>query len=306
VSENQNENATAATPRKPRGGLLSGFSAYVLWGVFPIYFHALSHVPPLLIVCHRVVWSVLLLVGIVVSRREWQAVFQALTSARIAVTLAISGVLIASNWLIFIYAVSTDRILEASLGYFINPLCSIALGMIFLGERLRRWQWVAVIIALVAVLNLAFRGGHFPWIALTLAATFGLYGLLRKRVDVHPLHGLLVETVLLLPFAITGLIWLPSAPLPANTLMLLSLTGIITAAPLLLFGIAVRQLKLSTLGFLQYVGPTLQFIVAIVVFREPMPAAKFASFALCWAGIAVYVADSVWTHTAQPVADRPE
>jgi chloramphenicol-sensitive protein RarD len=277
-----------------------------MWGVFPIYFHALAHVSPWVVVCHRIVWTVLLLAVLVTARREW-AHFRDLRGARRALLLlAISGVLIALNWLIFIHAVTTGRILESSLGYFINPLLSVALGMIFLRERLRRWQWVAVGIAVLAVLNLAVRGDHVPWIALSLAASFGFYGLLRKRVDINSLHGLLVETLVLLPVALTGLWWLPADKPSAGTLGLLMFTGVLTASPLLLFGAAVRRLKLSTIGFLQYVGPSLQFIVALAVFREPLAPAKLWSFALCWLAIAVYVADSLWTHTGQPIADRPE
>jgi len=277
-----------------------------MWGVFPIYFHALAHVSPWIIVCHRVLWSSLLLGLVVTWRREWSPMFQVFRVARNLWLLAVSGLLIAANWLIFIYAVTSGHVLEASLGYFINPLFSVALGLFFLREQLRRWQWVAVFIALAAVLNLALRGDRPPWIALALAISFGFYGLLRKRVDANPLHGLLIETFFLLPLAFVGIAWLPAAHPSPMTFLLLALTGVITAAPLLLFGAAVRQLKLSTLGFLQYVGPTLQFLVAIFVFREPLDQAKLVSFGLCWLGIAVYVTDSLLTHTAQPLADRPE
>jgi chloramphenicol-sensitive protein RarD len=163
-----------------------------------------------------------------------------------------------------------------------------------------------VLIATAAVVNLAVRGERIPWIALALATSFGFYGLVRKRVDMNSLHGLLVETVLLLPLALAGLTWLPAEKPSAVTFSLLAFTGVLTAGPLLLFGVAVRRLRLSTIGFLQYVGPTLQFLVAILVFREPLDHAKLASFGLCWLGIAVYVTDSVLTHTAQPLADRPE
>ena len=201
---------------------------------------------------------------------------------------------------------SRGQVLESSLGYFINPLFSVALGMVFLNERLRRWQWVAVVIASLAVANLAFRGGRIPWIALSLAGSFGLYGLVRKKVDINTLHGLLVETTVLLPFALVGLMGLPMNQPSPGTFGLLAFLGVITAIPLLLFGAAVRRLPLATIGFLQYIGPTLQFLVAILVFREPLDYPKFVSFGLCWAAIAVYVADSVRTHTALPVADRPE
>ena len=293
-------------PRKTRAGLGFGLAAYTMWGVFPIYFRALTHVSPWVIVGHRIIWSAVFLSVIVSLRREWPLLLLVVRQRRSLLLLAVGGVLIAINWLVFIHAVLTGQVLEASLGYFINPLFSVALGMGFLHERLRRWQWVAVVIAGSAVANLIFRGERIPWIALSLAGSFGLYGLVRKTVDINSLHGLLVETTVLLPVALLGLMLLPASRPGAGTFGLLALLGVITAAPLLLFGAAVRRLPLATIGFLQYVGPTLQFLVAILLFREPLDHAKLVSFSLCWAAIAVYVADSVKTHTDQPVADRPE
>jgi chloramphenicol-sensitive protein RarD len=287
--------------------LASGLGAYTLWGVFPLYFHAVAHVAPLVVLCHRVVWSVLFLGGVISVRREWRPIAQVASKRRNLLLLSAGAVLIALNWLIFIYAVGSGQTLQASLGYFINPLFSIALGMFFLGERLRKWQWLAVIIASVAVINLAVRGAGFPWIAVSLAVSFGLYGLVRKTVDVNSLHGLLVETAILLPIAVGLLIFMPTAKLTFHTWLLLSLSGVITAVPLLLFGVAVRRLQLSTLGFLQYIGPTLQFLIAIGVFHEPLSRAKLASFVLCWLAIAVYVADSVVNRRPAPaVADETE
>ena len=299
---------TAASSAQHSGsGLVSGIGAYTLWGIFPIYFHALAHVPPLMILCHRIVWSVLFLGLVISARKEWQPILQIAKNLRKLLLLVAGAVLIALNWLIFIYAVGSGQTLQASLGYFINPLFSIALGMIFLGERLRKWQWVAVVIAMIAVLLLAVRGSGLPWIAVSLAVSFGLYGLVRKKVDVNSLHGLLVETGLLLPISVVVLGIMPGAKLSSNTWLLLSMSGVITAVPLLLFGVAVRSLSLSTLGFLQYVGPSLQFLIAVFVFREPVSGIKLLSFALCWLAIAVYVADSVLNKLpAQPVADEPE
>lgn len=287
--------------------MASGIGAYTLWGVFPIYFHALAHVAPLVILCHRIVWSVLFLGFVISVRKEWRPILDIAKNLQELLLLVAGAVLIALNWLIFIYAVGSGQTLQASLGYFINPLFSIALGMIFLGERLRPWQWVAVIIALLAVLLLAVRGSGLPWIAVSLAVSFGLYGLVRKKVDVNSLHGLLVETALLLPLSVIVLGIMPGARLSSNTWLLLSLSGVITAVPLLLFGVAVRSLSLSTMGFLQYVGPSLQFLIAIFLFREPISGIKLLSFALCWLAIAVYVADSVLNKVPpQTVADEPE
>lgn len=277
-----------------------------MWGVFPLYFHALSEVSPGIILCHRIAWSVLFL-GLVVSvRGEWDAIWPILRNRRNILLLSAGSMLIALNWLIFIYAVVSHQVVETSLGYFINPLLSVALGVIFLRERLRAWQWVAVLIAGAAVANLALRGTGFPWIAVSLAFTFGFYGLVRKTVDINSLHGLLVETALLFPVALAVLAFVPAPATPAVTLGILSLSGILTAVPLLMFGVALRRLKLSTIGFLQYIGPTGQLLVALVVFHEPMDRVKLTSFAVCWLGIAVYTADSLLSHQAQSVADEPE
>jgi chloramphenicol-sensitive protein RarD len=258
------------------------------------------------VLCHRIFWSVLFLALVVSVRGEWKAIRPILRNRRNMLFLSAGGVLIALNWLIFIYGVGSRQVVEVSLGYFINPLLSIVLGMVFLGERLRRWQWVAVLIAGTAVANLALRGAGFPWIAVSAASTFGFYGLVRKKVDINSLHGLLVETAIIFPLAVTALAVVPTRAIPPATLGLLSLLGILTAVPLLMFGAALRRLKLTTVGFLQYVGPTGQLLVAVLVFHEPLNRTQITSFALCWAGIAVYVADSILTRHPQAVADEPE
>ncbi len=294
------------TRREARAGLLYGLGAYSMWGVFPLYFHALADVAPWVVLCHRIAWSALFLALVVSVRGEWAAIRPILHSGRSLVFLSAGSVLIALNWLLFIYAVGSHQVVETSLGYFINPLLSVALGMVFLGERLRGWQWAAVAIAGVAVANLALRGSGFPWLAVSLACTFGFYGLVRKRVDINSLHGLLVETTLLVPLALLALKVVPARPLTLANWGLLSPLGILTAVPLLMFGAALRRLRLSTVGFLQYVGPTGQLLVALLVFREPLDRVKLASFALCWLGIAVYTADSLLSRQPQPIADEPE
>jgi chloramphenicol-sensitive protein RarD len=266
----------------------------------------LAEVPPWIVLCHRIAWSALFL-GLVISiRGEWEALWPILRSRRQLALLTAGSVLIALNWLIFIYAVGSGQVIESSLGYFINPLLSMALGVVFLRERLRALQWMAVVIVCVAVANLALRGAGFPWIAVSLACTFGFYGLVRKKVDINSLHGLLVETALLFPLALAALAFVPAGTVPAAALGILSLSGVITAVPLLMFGAALRRLRLSTIGFLQYVGPTGQLLVALLVFHEPLTGVKLLSFALCWLGIAVYAADSVLYRQAQAVADEPE
>lgn len=292
--------------RNSRIGLAYGLSAYVIWGFLPLYFRALSSVPPLLILYYRIVWSALFMGAVVTVREEWKSILPVLTNRRNQVMLSAGAVLIALNWLLFIYAVATKQLLQASMGYFINPLLSIALGVIFLRERLRGWQWLAVLLALGAVLNLASRGTGFPWLAVSLAASFGFYGLVRKTIDINSLHALTIESAILFPVAVLMLTIGGKSHLPAATLGILSLSGVITAVPLLCFGAALRRLQLSTMGFMQYIGPTLQFLVAICLFREHLDRARLVSFAFCWTAIGVYVADSLLNHRVQPVADEPE
>ena len=277
-----------------------------MWGVFPLYFRAVSEVPPLIILCHRIFWSSLFLALVVSARREWKLVRPVLMKRRNLILLSAGAVLIALNWLIFIYSVVSKQVLQASLGYFINPLLSVALGVVFLREKLRPFQWCAVAIASLAVANLALRGLGFPWIAVSLAATFGFYGLVRKLVDINSLLGLLIESSLLLPVALTLVVLLPTGNVASLTWGILSLSGIITAVPLLCFGAALRRLRLSTMGFLQYIGPTLQFAVAVFVFHESLDRARLGSFSLCWLAIAVYLADSILRREPPALADEPE
>ena len=292
--------------RRSRAGLGYGLAAYGIWGVFPLYFHLFSAISSWIVLCHRIFWSVLFLALVVSLRGEWPAIRPILRCRRTVLFLSAGGVLIALNWLIFIYAVGSNQVVETSLGYFINPLLSIVLGMVFLRERLRGWQWLAVLIAGAAVANLAWRGAGFPWIAVSAAGTFGFYGLVRKMVDVNSLHGLLVETTIVFPVALAQLALVPSHAIPPATLGVLSLSGILTAIPLLMFGAALRRLQLSTIGFLQYLGPTGQLLVAVLVFHEPLNPAKLTSFALCWFAIAIYTADSILTRHPPSVADEPE
>jgi chloramphenicol-sensitive protein RarD len=291
---------------RERVGLAYGITAYTLWGIFPLYFRAVAHVSPVVVLCHRILWSALFMGAVISLRREWPEIFVAVRNRRSLWLLTAGALLIAVNWLIFIYAVGSRQVLQASLGYFINPLLSVALGMVFLKERLRGWQWVAVGVAAVAVVNLTVRGSGFPWIAVSLATSFGFYGLVRKKVDINSLHGLLIESFILFPAALVALFFLPGTRLSAGTWGILSLSGVITAVPLLFFGEALRRLKLMTVGFLQYIGPTLQFLVAVLLLNERLDHLRLVSFGICWAAIAIYVADSVWSHLPQGVADEPE
>jgi chloramphenicol-sensitive protein RarD len=277
-----------------RAGVLYGIGAYGLWGIFPLYFKALKHVPPLEILCHRILWSLVLLMGLVWLRGSWSAGQQALRSRRTLLTLGATTLLIAGNWLVYIWAVTNDLVLQASLGYYINPLVNVLLGFVFLHERLRRWQTAAVVLAAVGVGYLTLAGRQFPGLAPFLAITFGAYGLLRKTVRVDALVGLTVETALLAPAALIFLGYQMAhghAVFLRDSLrvdVLLLLAGIVTATPLLWFTEAARRLRLATLGFLQYLSPTGQFLLAVLAFGEPFTLAHGVTFACIWAALLLY------------------
>lgn len=283
-----------------RNGLLYGLTAYGLWGLIPLYFRALRHVAPLEILAHRVVWSCLFLAALIALLRRWKNVTRAVRTGPVLGTLLASTVLIAINWFTYIYAVATDQVLQASLGYFVNPMVNVALGVVFLRERLRGGQLAAIALASVGVLNLGLGAGQLPWIAVTLALSFGLYGLLRKMVAVDGLTGLFVETTALAPLAAGYLALLPwidprSAVSSADgaTWRLLLSSGVITAVPLLCFTAAARRLRLTTLGLIQYLTPSLQFLLAVLAFGEPFSRTQLMSFACIWTAVALYTADSL-------------
>jgi chloramphenicol-sensitive protein RarD len=282
-----------------RIGVGAGLGAYVLWGVFPLYFPLLEPAGGLEIVAHRVVWS-LLFVGLLLTvRRGWSQVRTTIADRRSLVVLAAAALLIAVNWLVYVFAVNSGHVVEASLGYFINPLVSVVLGVAVFRERLRRLQWVAVGIAVVAVAVLTVDYGRPPYIALALAASFGLYGLMKKLVRVEAAPGLFVETaVVFLPALVVIGVLQGSGDAAfghegvGNTLLLVS-TGLATAVPLLLFAAAARRVPLSTVGLLQYVTPLLQLTIGVFVYDEPMPPARLAGFAIIWVALAVFTVDTL-------------
>lgn len=285
----------AAMPAQDvRRGVLCGLSAYLVWGFFPLFFKAVSSVPPLEVVAHRIVWSMLLLALLVTLTGRWSEIRSALRVGRTFLTLCCSTVLITMNWLIFIYAIERGEVLQSSLGYFMNPLVNVFLGFALLGERMQRWQAVSVGLALAGVALSALRVGEVPWIALVLAVTFGLYGLLRKTVAVDSLVGLSIETFLAGPVALFFLAHLEltgrgaflHGPFETSTLLVLS--GVVTAVPLLLFTAAARRLRLMTIGFLQYITPSLHFLLAVRVFGETFTAAHLFTFMCIWSGLALY------------------
>jgi chloramphenicol-sensitive protein RarD len=299
LAQHRRTGAYGARVDERRTGVGAGLGAYVLWGVFPLYFPLLEPAGGLEIVAHRVVWSLLFVALLLTVRRHWPQVRAAVTHPRTLLVLAAAAVLIAVNWLVYVYAVNSGNVVEASLGYFINPLVSVVLGVVVFRERLRRLQWVAVGIAVVAVLVLTVDYGHPPWIALTLAASFGLYGLMKKLVRVEAAPGLFVETtVVFLPaLAVIGVLQVRGDASFGNTgageAFLLASTGLATALPLLLFAVAARRVPLSTIGLLQYVTPLMQLSIGVFVYGEPMPPARVAGFAIVWLALSVFTVDSL-------------
>ena len=295
-----NPTGRSDSQKSARHGVLFGLAAYSIWGSFPVFFKALAGAAPLEIVCHRIVWSVVFLFILVSLRRQLGQLIVALRNRQNLLTLCGSTLLIATNWLVFIYAVQHGEVLQSSLGYFITPLLSVLFGFIFLRERLNRWQLFSVLLALLGVLNLAFHHSRFPWIALVLATSFGLYGLLRKIARVEAMIGLTVETLLLAPLALGYLAYLSihqESAFMAGTLrldLLLPLSGVVTAIPLLLFVGAARRLQLTSIGFLQYITPSLHFMLAVGLYHEPFSQGHLISFLFIWAGLAVYSSDALW------------
>ncbi len=279
-----------------RRGALAALVAFTIWGLAPLYFKAVGSVPPFEIVAHRVLWSLVFLTALLVFWRGFDGLWRLRREPRLLGLLALTSLLTGSNWLVFVWAISVDRLVEASLGYFINPLVSVLLGRLFLGERLRPLQRVAAALATLGVASRVWQVGELPWIALFLALTFGFYGLLRKRAPVDAINGLLVETAVTAPIALAWLFWVARSGelhfgTDALTDALLPLAGVLTAVPLMLFAVAARHLPLSTLGFLQYLAPSLNFLLAVFLFGEPFDAGHLVGFALIWVGLAVYTAD---------------
>lgn len=280
--------------REARLGLVAGLSAFVIWGLAPVYFKLLADVSPEEIIAHRVVWSVIFLALVLLLRmrsRLWQHL---MIDRRTTLLLAVTGGLIALNWLIFVHAVNTDRVLSTSLGYFINPLMSVVLGLLIFRERLVPAQTLAVFIAACGTAYLTWRLGQLPWIALSLASTFALYSVIRKLLDVGPMVGLFWETVMVSPFALAWMIHLQrrselvfAESEPAAVGLLIG-TGLLTVAPLLLFAAGVRRLPLSTIGLMQYLAPSLTFLLAVFVYGEPFTMHHGITFGSVWLSLALF------------------
>ena len=294
-----------STGRLDRGGMWIAVAAYVAWGLMPLYWHLLKQVPALQIMAHRVVWSALLVCGwlFVKYGRGWLR--DTLSKPRAAALLAISGVLIAFNWGLYIWAVNAGHVVESALGYFINPLLNVMLGVLVLHERLNRVQWAAIAIATLGVLWLTFHYGSFPWIALALAVSFGAYGLVRKLLGAAPVRGLGVESLYLLLPALLFLAWAEYAgrghlfahgAIPAwdaGLIGLLAFGGVLTALPLIGFAAAVQRIPFSLVGLLQYISPTLQLLIGVLVMQEPFDQNRAIGFAFIWAALALYAAEGL-------------
>jgi len=280
-------------------GVVYAASAFLIWGISPIYWKALRAVPAFEIILHRMVWSFFFLVPLILVMRRWTDFIDALKNYRTLLTLLFTALIIGANWLLYIWAVNNDNLLQASLGYYINPLVNVVLGMVFLKERLRPPQILAVLLAAAGVLYLTIYYGEFPWIALALAVSFGLYGLIRKIAPVGSLAGLTVETLLLSIPALIYLLYIDSQGV--GTIFRVSLKldlllmgcALATAIPLLFFTLGARRLYLTTVGLLQYIAPSCMFLLAVFLFREPLVKAQVVTFIFIWTALAIYSTDSV-------------
>lgn len=280
-------------------GVLSAGCAFFMWGVFPLYLKSLKAIPPLEILSHRVFWSFIMLALVLTVRHQWGWITNIKKNPRIAAAFIASASMLAINWVVYIWSINHDRIVDASLGYFIAPLFNVLFG-VMLGERLRSWQWIAVVLAACGVAWLTISAGQLPWIGLTLAFTFGLYGLLRKTASLGALEGLTLETLVMLPLSALFLLLPESGSSHAfvnagiNTSLLLIAAGPVTAIPLLLFAYGARRIPLSLVGILQYIGPTIQLLLGIYLYNEAFSSTKLIGYGLIWCALGLYSIESLW------------
>ena len=289
-----------------RSGILSAALAFLCWGLFPIYFLALGDVPPMQILLHRVLWSLAFLLLVLAFRRQWKWL-AIVRQPRVFWSFVASAFLLSANWLVYIWAVKNGHVIEASLGYFINPLVNIMFGYLLLKERMRPAQWIAIAIAALGVGWLTWQSGTVPWIALFLAASFGGYGLLRKTAALGALEGLSFETMVLFPFAAAWMAWLTfhgenafvNAPSDTTRLLLVA-AGPTTAIPLLLFARGARKIPLSILGLLQYLSPTIQFLLGVWLFHEAFSSDRLVGFLMIWTALALFAGEGLWRSRTAP------
>jgi chloramphenicol-sensitive protein RarD len=291
-------------------GIAYATTAYVVWGLFPLYFRELAHVPATEVLVHRIVWSLAFVLAVLTARRQWAWLPAVLRQPKVLGAFALSALLLSTNWLTYIWSVANGHVLDSSLGYFITPLVNVLLGYTVLHERPRTPQWAALALAAAGVLWLTIQAGQLPWIALLLAATFGSYGLMRKVAPLGAIEGLTLETMLLSPAAIIALAWwlghgTGAFPAPdAKTNLLLLGIGPLTAIPLLMFAAGARRISMTTLGLLQYLGPTIQFLLGVWLFQEPFDTHRGIGFAFIWAGLAAYTWDG-WRTARLRAATAP-
>jgi chloramphenicol-sensitive protein RarD len=290
-------------------GILYAASAFILWGIFPLYFHAIREVPPLEILGHRMLWSLAFLAIVLTVRQQWKWLPRVARQPRVLGAFIASALLLSSNWFVYIWSVNNGHVLDASLGYFINPLINVMLGMLVLKETLRRGQWIAIGVAACGVAWLTWSAGELPWIALVLGMSFACYGLLRKTAALAALEGLSLETMLLFPLALAYVAWLTVQG--QNTFIntdtgatrwLLAAAGPLTAIPLLLFATGARKISMSALGLLQYISPTLQALLGVWVFHEAFPTERLIGFVIIWTALVLYVAEGLWVSKRNSVA----
>jgi chloramphenicol-sensitive protein RarD len=292
-------------------GIWNGLGAYLLWGFFPIYWKLLHEVSALQLIGHRISWSFILLIAVILLTRQWTEFRSAALIPKVIGIYALAGVLLSINWLIYVWGVNSGFIVETSLGYFINPLVSVLLGVVFLHERLRGMQWVAVGLAAAGVTYLTLTYGRLPWIALSLAVSFGIYGLAKKLAPLGSLYGLTLETALVFPMALIYLAFLQSNGMAAFlnrgvlTDILLISTGVVTSIPLLMFASAARQIPLTMIGLLQYIAPTLQFLIGVFLYHEPFDQSRLIGFSLVWLALIIFWVENYLTNRV-PVQPIPE
>ena len=282
-------------------GILYGLSAYVLWGMFPLFFKQLQAASAIEVVLHRMVWSLVFVLIVLTVLRRWNWLGDVRRSPALLGKFAVSALLLAGNWLSYVWAVKNGHVLDASLGYFILPLINVALGFIFLHERPRKAQWAAFALAATGVLWMAVQSGHVPWLALLIAMTFGFYGLMRKTATLGALEGMSLETMLLAPLAVVALLWAgPSGPgsqwpaHDAHTWLFFLLSGPVTAIPLLLFAAGARRVPLSTMGFLQYITPSILALMGVFLYGETFAGPRAVGFVFIWVALALYTAEGLW------------
>lgn len=283
-------------------GLLAAVTTYILWGIFPLYIRQMPNVGALEIVAHRAWWSMVFMLIVLAALRRFAWLRDLRQQPRVVAGFALAAVLLSGNWLLYVWAVSSHRVLDASLGYFINPLVNVMLGFVVLHERPRPWQWAAVAMAAAGVLWLTVAAGSLPWVSLALAFSFGVYGLLRKTARLGALEGLTLETLLIAPLALGTMLWLSSqgravfAQGDSATTWWLLAAGPFTAIPLLLFATAARRVSMATLGLVQYLSPSIQFVMAVALFNEPFTLTRGVGFGFIWLGLAVYSAEGLWRY----------